>query len=385
MEPFVSVVVPALNAERIVDRCLTALLHQTLPRDRYEILVVDDGSRDRTAQRAAELGARVIRLEQTTGPGGARNAGVSAARGEIIVFTDVDCEPTAGFLEALVSPLRNPDVGGAKGVYLSRQRELVARFVQIEYEDRYRHTATTQWIDFVDTYAACFWRKDIERVGGFDPTFRVCEDQELAFRLAEAGVRIRFVPEACTYHLHARSMWGYVRKKFGIAWWKVAVLRRHPGKVLRDSHTPQMMKLEMLVACALAGAMMMAGPLMATERGVWASASVGIALLAYLGLIAPFWTRALWKDRTVGFAAPGLLFLRDLALVAGIAAGLKNAPRPSAESPRSWLAPRNHQRPASDTSISVRPADDSPDQAPRHADVNRASSPESSPLLRPAP
>lgn len=321
MEPFVSVVIPALNAETIIDRCLAALTHQSLPRDRYEIIVVDDGSRDGTAARAEAAGARVTRLEQSAGPGGARNAGVAIARGELIVFTDADCEPTSGFLEALVEPMSDVRIQGTKGVYLSRQPEITARFVQIEYEDRYRHTATTRWIDFVDTYAACFWKRDLDRVGGFDPIYRQCGDQELSFRLAEAGVHIRFAPDARTFHLHVRKFADYVKKKYRIAWWKVAVLRRHPNKALRDSHTPQTMKLELLCVAAVAAGLLGVGPLALLGYGSIAAAGLGAALIAYAALIAPFTVRAFWKDRVVGLCAPAILFARDLALIAGIVMG----------------------------------------------------------------
>ncbi|MFN0072016.1 MAG: glycosyltransferase [Chloroflexota bacterium] len=337
MDSFISVIIPALNAGRVIDRCLTALSHQTLDRAQYELLVVDDGSRDDTAERAKAQGARVVRLSVTLGPGGARNAGISAARGEIIVFTDADCEPTASFLESLVTPLSDPRVGGTKGVYLSRQQELVARFVQLEYEDRYRHTAMTRWIDFVDTYAACFWKRDLERVGGFDPMFRQCGDQELSFRLADAGVHIRFVPEARTFHLHANRLSSYLKKKFGIGWWKVAVLSRHPGKAVRDSHTPQMMKLELAAAVSLAGSVLAAGPL-----ALMGSGALGISLLLgtlalFLACTAPFLTRAIWKDWKVGLVSPAVLLARDLALVSGLLLGIKQAPREAAQKQTSWL------------------------------------------------
>lgn len=337
MDPFVSVIIPALNAGRVIDRCLSALAHQTLDRARYELLVVDDGSSDDTASRAEALGARVVRLDQTQGPGGARNAGIDAALGELIVFTDADCEPAAGFLEALVAPLGDPRIGGTKGVYLSRQQEPVARFVQLEYEDRYRHTAMTRWIDFVDTYAACFWKRDLVRVGGFDPMFRQCGDQELSFRLAEAGVKIRFVPEARTFHLHSSRLSAYLRKKFGIGWWKVAVLRRHPGKALRDSHTPQTMKLELAAAAALAGGIVAWGPMSLVGLGGLVGIELAASLGGFLLLTAPFTARAIWKDWRVGLMAPGLLFLRDLALAAGLITGLGQAPRPSELPKQTWL------------------------------------------------
>jgi GT2 family glycosyltransferase len=325
--PRVTVVIPARDAEALIGRALAALERQTIPRDAYEVVVVDDASADETAARAEAAGARVVRLPSSVGSGAARNAGVAVAHGQLVVFTDADCEPTERFLETLIAPMAQSAVGGTKGTYLSRQQRLVARFVQAEYEDRYRREASSRRIDFVDTYAACFRRSDLQRIGGFDGRLRQCVDQELSFRMAEAGLEMRFVEAARTYHLHADTLRGYLRKKYGIAWWKVAVLRRHPGKAVHDSHTPQSLKLEMLAAGATALGMV-AAPLLAAagvgRRSLLPAAGGGAA---FLSLSAPFAARTLARDPAVALVAPGILFLRDLALGAGLAAGLIAAPR----------------------------------------------------------
>jgi glycosyltransferase involved in cell wall biosynthesis len=297
--PAISVVVPAFQAETTIGQCIHSLREQTLSPEEYEILVVDDGSTDRTAREAQRAGAQVLRLPRNAGPAAARNAGIGRACGDIVVFTDADCEPRPDFVASLTEALRDPAVGGAKGVYLSNQRALTARFVQLEYEERYCHTARQASIDFVDTYACCFRRADLLRAGGFDPRLRICEDQEMSFRLARSGVRMVFVPGARAVHRHIASLPGYWRKKFRTARWKARVLRKHPRKLLGDSHTPPLMKLEILLAC-----------------------TAGVAGLSYLGTLAPFLVRAARRDPAVAVAAPAILFGRDVAIGAGLAAGL---------------------------------------------------------------
>ena len=328
----ISVVIPAYNAAGCIERCLAALAEQTLSRERYEVVVVDDASTDDTAARAEAAGARVVKLPVTSGPGGARNAGIEAAAGELIVFTDADCEPVPGFLEHLVSPLLDdPEVGGSKGTYLSRQSELVARFVQHEYEQRYRHTAKQEWLDFVDTYAACFRRADLLEVGGFDARFRQCQDQELSFRLATAGVKICFVAGAQTYHTHASGLWSYARKKFGIARWKVQVLQRHPQKLVRDSHTPQSLKVEMVASaaalaasCAAVGCALAGWSTLAYGAGATAVGSVAIFTL----LVTPFIASAWRKDKALALGSLPILVVRDLALAIGLVCGILWPPKP---------------------------------------------------------
>ncbi|MBI5567054.1 MAG: glycosyltransferase, partial [Chloroflexi bacterium] len=255
--PTYSVIVPAYRATGVLPHCLAALRDQTLACETYEIIVVDDGSPDQTAEVAAKLleGAQgsVIRAPHG-GPAHARNLGAQAARGEILAFTDADCEPAHDWLECLTAPLHDKTVTGAKGVYRTRQKSLVARFVQQEYQDKYDRLANQAAIDFVDTYSAAYRRDVFLASGGFDETFTTAsgEDQEFSFRLAAQGHRLVFAPRAVVYHQHDATLAEYARRKFGIGCWKMLVLKRHPGKAVRDSHTPQLLKVQMgLLAAAL--------------------------------------------------------------------------------------------------------------------------------------
>ncbi len=329
----VSVVVPAHRAEATLGACLDALGRQTLAASRLEVIVVDDASPDGTAALAEARGARVLRQPARRGPAAARNAGVRAARAPIVVFTDADCEPDPGFVEAIIAPLlADAGVCGAKGAYRSQQRPLVARFVQAEYEDRYDRMARERdRIDFIDTYAAAFRRADLLAVGGFDEGFpdASVEDQELAFRLAARGARLVFRPEAVVrHHGHADSLERYARKKFRIGFWKVAVLGRHPGKAVRDSHTPQVLKAQVVLAAAI-GAALAGGAVRAALAGLAGAFAPFAALLGiFLLTTLPFAAKALRRaGPDVAAAAPYLLLLRAWALGLGLFWGLVKRPR----------------------------------------------------------
>jgi glycosyltransferase involved in cell wall biosynthesis len=321
----VSVIVPAYNAEGTLDCCLHALEQQTVPRESYEILVVDDGSSDGTRARAeAHPGVRVL-AQANAGPAAARNLGVQHAHGEIVLFTDADCEPAPDWIERMLAPLHgdkalhNDGIVGMKGSYLTRQREVVARFAQLEYEDKYDRMAREPYIDFVDTYAAGYRRNVFLANGGFDPAFPVAsvEDQEFSFRLARQGYRMVFVPEARVYHWgHPRSLAAYWQRKFQIGFWKVVVHKRHPDKLWRDSHTPQVLKAQVVLA-GLGGLVLCGGffwpPLW------W---GVGILGIVFLLTTLPFAWKAWRKDVPVAIVSPGLLLVRALALGTGFATGL---------------------------------------------------------------
>lgn len=116
--------------------------------------MVNDGHTYETAAVVARY-PRVRLINQANArPVAARDRG--AEEGSIIMFTDDDCVPTPNWLSAIFEPFKEPDVIGVKRVYPTYQTRVIARFVQVEYEDRYRLMAGLRSIDFIDTYSAGF-------------------------------------------------------------------------------------------------------------------------------------------------------------------------------------------------------------------------------------
>jgi lipopolysaccharide/colanic/teichoic acid biosynthesis glycosyltransferase/glycosyltransferase involved in cell wall biosynthesis len=302
-----SVVVPAYNAGDTISACVHALQQQTIDRARYEVIVVDDGSSDATAGRAAEAGACVVQQPHRKSAA-ARNTGTRTARAEVVCFTDADCEPRSDWLASLLAGMADPSVAGIKGTYATRQRSLVARFVQLEYEDKYDLLRTKPTIDFIDTYSAAYRRDVLLANDGFDEGFQYVEDQELSFRLAARGYKMVFRPEAVVYHRHSATLASYLRKKFFIAYWKAQVVRRFPERGWRDSHTPQIMKVQMgLMALVLVS-------LVSLLLTLWSAVPLALLVAAFLLTTVRFTVKAWRKDRNVALVAPLLLAGRALAL-----------------------------------------------------------------------
>lgn len=312
-----TVIIPTYNGAARIAPCLRALSTMTGVDD-VEVLVVDDGSTDQTAEVAGCFpGVRVL-SQVNAGPATARNHGAREASGEVLLFTDDDCVPEPGWLAAMLQPFADSDIVGVKGIYRTRQRQLTARFVQIEYEDKYRIMAALPAIDFIDTYSAGFRRERFLEMGGYDSSFPVAcaEDIELSYRMSARGWHMRFVPAAAVCHTHPAEFWGYLRKKYKFAYWRVFALHKNPQKVAKDSHTPQLMKLQLLLLPALCMALL-AGVITGRLR-----LALGFVLLAFLVTTVPFTWRAVPKDPLVGLLSPLFLAGRAVAQCCGVAGGL---------------------------------------------------------------
>lgn len=325
--PRLTVVIPAYNAAATLGDALDALDAQTIPRSAFSVIVVDDGSSDATAALARGRGASVI-SQKNAGPAAARNAGAGAAPPDcdILVFTDADCAPAPDFLARLTAPLDDGAVVGVQGAYRTRQASLVARFAQIEFEDRYAYATKRPTIDLVATYAAAYRRAVFDGAGGFDTSFRAAdnEDTELSYRLAAAGHRLVFAPDAVVYHRHPATLARYLRIKASRAFWRLRACREHPEKLVCDGYTPPVIRLQTVLAGLFALAACLAP--FSRPAGLFALA----ALAALLASALPFARFAARRDPAVARLTPVLAALRSLAFAAGLAWGLAGRLRPSA-------------------------------------------------------
>lgn len=308
----ISIIIPAYNAAQTLPACLAALQRQTQPPD--EIIVVDDGSQDQTAQVARAYGVQL--LEQPhQGPAAARNLGIRQARGDIVLLTDADCEPEPTWVAEMMRPFADPLVAGVKGSYRTHQQERVARLAQCEFEERYDLLERLATIDFIDSHAAAFRLAVLRERGGFDPAFTQNEDVELSYRLARAGCRLMFNRQAVVYHRHSNTWRAYLCLKIKRGYWRMMVYRLHPGKAVRDSYTPQMLKVQialMFLVLGLAGLAFVFPPLgwgaVAALIGLWLSA-------------IPFVRRAVQQDNALAIAALVFIVVRALAFAIGVAGG----------------------------------------------------------------
>lgn len=205
----VSVVIPAHNCRDLLKICLECVARQTMPKDQFEVLVVDDASTDNTADaaeefaRQASLNLVVIRRDQNAGPGAARNSGILKAKAPIIALLDADTEPDDRWLEEGLAAMA--DYHLVEGHTVIGSKEAATPF-----------THQTQNIK-PGGFPTCnmFLRKWVfERVGLFDTRFydrkdrvHFREDTELALRVIEAGLKTGFAEKAIVIHRPLSPRW----------------------------------------------------------------------------------------------------------------------------------------------------------------------------------
>ena len=230
--PMVSAVICAYNAADTLDDCLTSLERLTYPD--YEIILVNDGSRDRTS----EIGhshprVRVIDIPNR-GLSAARNVGLAAARGEIVAYTDADTRVDRDWLTFLVQPFLVSNVVGSGGPNVvppddSPIAQCIARApggpTHVLLDDR---TA-----EHVPGCNMAFRRDALLAIGGFNPIYlRAGDDVDVSWRLQGRGWTIGFASAALVWHRHRASIAAYWRQQVGYGEGETWLMAHHPEKFL---------------------------------------------------------------------------------------------------------------------------------------------------------
>jgi GT2 family glycosyltransferase len=217
--PDISVVVPTRDRPSQLARCLAALAALDYPRDRYEVIVVDDGGLEPVEpvvrRSHGQMAVKVVRRENG-GPSVARNTGAAAARGSLLAFTDDDCRPTPDWLARLAGyHAVRPDValGGETRNGLDNNPFSVT--TQLIMEAGYaRHNGDPTHARFVTASNLAVLASEFEAVGGFNPRFRTSEDREFCDRWIASGRFMHFLPDVVVYHDRDLTLRGFVAQHF---------------------------------------------------------------------------------------------------------------------------------------------------------------------------
>jgi len=227
----ISIVVPTYNTSRYIERNIHNLL-SNVPRN-TEIIVVDDGSTDPTVSILKRFKNIKLVTRKHTSPAKVRNVGWRKARGDIVIFLDSDCYVTKNWFKEMIKPFKEKDVIAVSGVYLSKQKKLISRYIQ--HQIAYRQSRVKKYTDNLASYSLAVKRKFLVKVGGFPEVYKIAsaEDTELSYRLKKFG---EFVlnKKARVYHNHSESVKKYLRKQFNHARFRILMYRR--GNPIGDKY-----------------------------------------------------------------------------------------------------------------------------------------------------
>ena len=220
----VSIIVPTYNQKDLLTECIRALKGQDFPAEKYENIIIDDGSTDGTEELLKGMAQKVnLRYfsQENSGPASARNFGISKAEGTIIAFTDTDCVPGKDWLKSALPYFDDKKVAGVEGKTIVKNPEGNTPF---------SHYAENR---NGNGYLTCniFYRKGVlEEAGGFDDRFKqaIREDSDLAFTIIEKGMSIKFAPEAVVEHTVTKTDYSRHFKKAREGLYDALLFKKHP-------------------------------------------------------------------------------------------------------------------------------------------------------------
>ena len=234
IKPFVSVVIPVLNCIDDVEGCVAELRAQTYPADRFEILIVDNGSTDGTADKVRSLGLTCpVRSER--GRSRALNTGLAHAQGDIICTTDISCRPVPEWIEEIVKTFdNNPEVGCVAGeIKLLKTVDNAA----IRFQERSNYMSAMSaikrtrapYLPYADGANASFRKAVFDEIGPFEESFIKAADVEICYRLLFlTQYNIAFNERACVWEPGEDSLRALLKQRYRIGIGNVLLRARFP-------------------------------------------------------------------------------------------------------------------------------------------------------------
>jgi len=309
-QPTVSVLIPAHDEERVIGRILQRMTELTYPKDKLQIIVIDDASTDRTSEITDKIAEKhesmkVVHRYHDGGKGksAALNEGLKYATGEIIYCFDADYYPQHDILEKLTAHFTDSQVGAVQGrvTVLNEPSNLVTRLVALERIGGYRVDQKArddlQLIPQFGGTVGGFRSHLINSLGGWDPNM-LAEDTDLTFRVYLSGHKVRYVNEAECYeeavedwrsYWHQRCRWakGHMQCAFKHLW----PLMRSKNLKLREKVDGFLLLNVYFVPILVGLAWLLGAIIFFTQSSLWATlfwVPLSIAVYSATGNFAPF-------------------------------------------------------------------------------------------------
>ena len=301
----VSIIIPAYNAEKTIAQCLTSV--QNLDWDgELEIILVNDGSTDRTAEIAGTFsGVKVISVPNGGAPR-ATNIGIQTARYDVVASVDADIILERDWLKKTIPWFEDPTVAGVTGYVQGAGRKLIGRITG--YHTELRHSRRSQYVDAMGSANTAYRRQAITQVGMFDEQMKIGYDTDISQKLRSAGYLLVFNKEAKCRHYWREDLKGYLKQQCGYAYYHLELARKSGRTHNRVSTFGMVLQVPLTAVIILATILV----------SIVVSPFALIALVLLPAMHLPDTIAILTRKRDWGILAlPWLFTLRNLAWIYG--------------------------------------------------------------------
>ena len=235
MEPTVSIVLIVRNGEDILSDCLDSISRLDYPKDKLEVVVVDNNSSDRTREIIKKYPFKYI-FERKIGCAAARNKGIKESTGELVAFTDADCIVDKDWITNLVKGFEDKFVGGCGGRFMSYKLQSLAemymdlsRFKDQEYTMKMNNMRihSMSHFPFIMGGNSCYPRKVLEQVGLFDDNFKWLDDVEISIKISTCNYRFKYIKDAIVFCRHKKEAFSLFKKLFNYGYFTPLLYKKY--------------------------------------------------------------------------------------------------------------------------------------------------------------
>lgn len=235
--PFLSIIISVYNGEKTIGECIESLLSQDYPKQRYEIIVVDNKSTDKTAQVIKQYPVLCLEERAIQGDFAARNRGIKQARGQILAFTNADCIASSEWIKEGVIGFAEDEIGCVAGEIKGYEPQ---NYVEEYLCKRNILTQEEKPSEFPFPYAKganAFYRKIVlDKIGLFEEKWKTGGDADICWRMQlETNYKIKFVQGATIFHKHRSTVFSMYKQcfKWGIGY--TNLYRKYQSRMPRRS------------------------------------------------------------------------------------------------------------------------------------------------------
>lgn len=228
-EPFVSIIVPTYNRGGVLRECIDSLFNQTYPSNKYEVIVINDGSTDGTESFLKEYSIKKQSLkyysQQNLGAAAARNLGIEKSIGEILCFIDDDCIADKDWIKSMIGPYSDKNVGGVGGRIITQNTgSFLGRYTE---DSCFFNQERLVGIFIVGANSS--YRKDVlSAIDGYDMLFRHSEDVDIGIRNMILGYRLEYNPDSVVLHQARLSLKGIMKQVYGYGKGYACLHKKYP-------------------------------------------------------------------------------------------------------------------------------------------------------------